>query len=238
MNILDIVLICIIALAAMIGFSKGFLNTLLSFVGNLATLIASFYLAKPLASLCNSWFKMSSAISSKIAPGIGKFFTEFTDATGSVVLENHCNATGIFRKALTLFIKPETVYTSSSSLTTSLADLAANFATMAICLIIGFILIKIGIHILAKIFDSLKKKSIAFSGLDRVLGLAIGVFKGLLFIAVVCVIASMLQTIPAVANTLDTVFENSVVGKPLYDFVTNFVNDYLSTIDFNTLLAV
>lgn len=238
MNILDIVLICLIALTAFIGFSKGFINTLLSLVGNLGSLIASFFLAKPLVGLLNSWFGLSGAISGKLTSQIGKFFTEFSSVNGSTILENHCSATGVFKKVLNYFINPETVYESNVTLSAQLGELAGNFVTMAICIIVLFILIKLGLHFLAKVFDTLKKKSLAFSGLDRVLGLAMGVLKGLILISIVCVIVSLLQTIPAVANALDTVFEGSNIGKPLYDFITNHVNGYLNTIDFNTLLAI
>ena len=238
MNILDIVLVCLVVLTAIIGFSKGFINTLLSFVGNLASLVASFYLAKPLVGLLNSWFGLSGAISGKLTSQIGTFFTEFTNANGSTILESHCNATGILKSALSYFIKPETVYESNSALSSTLGGLAGNFVSMAICMILAFIVIKLVIHFLAKVFDSLKKKSLAFSGLDRLLGLAMGVLKGLIIIAIVCVIVSLIQTIPAVANALDTVFEGSSIGKPLYDFITTHVNGYLNTIDFNTILAV
>lgn len=238
MNILDIVLICFIAIVALIGFSKGFINTLLSFIGNLASIVAAFYLAKPLASLLNSWFGLSGVISKNLTSQITNFFTSFTNATGSAIIENHCTATGILKSAFSYFIKPETVYESNTVLTTNLGNLAGNFVTMAICMLLAFILIKLAIFFLAKIFDSLKSKSLAFSGLDRVLGFAVGVLKGLIIIAVVCTIVSLIQTIPAVASALDTVFENSCVGKPLYDFITSLVNGYLETLDFNTILAI
>jgi len=238
MNILDIVLICIIVITALVGFSKGFINTLLSFIGNLASIIAAFFLAKPLASLLNSWFGLSNAISGNLTSQISTFFTEFTNASGSTILENHCSATGILKSALSYFIKPETIYESNTVLSSNLGSLAGNFVTMAICMIIAYILIKLALYFLAKIFDSLKNKSLAFSGLDRILGLAIGVLKGLIFVAIVFVIASMIQTIPAVANALDVVFEGSNIGKPLYDFITTHVNGYLNSIDFNTLLAI
>lgn len=238
MNILDIVLICFIALMALIGFSKGFINTLLSFIGNLASVLAAFYLAKPLASLLNNWFNLAGTISKNLTSQIATFFTEFTNTTGSLVLENHCSATGILKSALSYFIKPETVYENNTVLSSNLGSLAGNFVTMAICMLVAFILIKIAVYFLAKLFDSLKKKSLAFSGLDRVLGFATGILKGLVIISVVCIIAGLIQTIPAVANALDTVFENSCVGKPLYDFITMHVNEYLETLDFNTLLAI
>lgn len=237
MNILDIVIICLVVLFALIGFSKGFMNTLLSLVGNLATLVGAFYLAKPLTSLLNSTFGIVGAISKNLSIQISPFFTDFTNLAGSEVIANHCSATGILKTAFSLFIKPETVYESEEVLVSNLGNFAGSVVTMAICMLISFIIIKIALYFLAKIFDALKKKSLAFSGLDRILGLVLGAVKGLILIAVVCVIASLIQSIPAVANALDTVFTGSNVGKPLYDFITSFVNNYISQIDFNTILS-
>lgn len=238
MNILDIVLICLLVIFALIGFSKGFINTLISLVGNVASLVAAFFLAKPLATLLNGWFGLAGALSSKLTTHIGTLFTEFTQVSGADILSNYCNATGIWKTAISFFIKPETIYESNSALSSSLGSLAGNFATMAICLVISFIAIKLVLHFLSKLFSNLKEKSVAFNGLDKILGLVLGATKGLVLIAIVFIIASMLQTIPAVANALDVVFDNSNFAKPLYDFITTNVNGYLSTIDFNTLLAI
>ena len=93
------------------------------------------------------------------------------------------------------------------------------------------------LFILAKIFNGIKKKSEAINGLDRVLGLIIGTCKGLIIIGVVCVIANLLQGVPAVANALDVVFDKSVVGKAIYDFVCAIYENYLANIDINTLVT-
>jgi len=104
-------------------------------------------------------------------------------------------------------------------------------------MVIAFIIIRLIIFFLAKIFDALKKKSLAINGLDKTIGLILGIVKGLIFFAIVCVVANLLQTVPAVADALDTVFTGSNIAKPLYDFITGFVNNYISQIDFNTLLS-
>lgn len=237
MNILDIVVICIVVLVALIGFSKGFMSSLLSFIGNLGTLIASFYLAKPVTSFLNSIFGISSAIGNALNTQITNYFTDFANLSGSEIMANHCSASGILKTAFSLFIKPETMYESDEILVSSLSNFAGGVITMAISMILCFIIIRLAIFFLAKIFDSIKKKSVAINGLDRVLGLILGAAKGLIFIAIVCIIASLLQSVPAVANALDSVFTGSNVAKPLYDFITSFVNEHISQIDFNTLLS-
>ncbi len=237
MNILDIVLIVLIVLTGLIGFSKGFLNSLLSLVGSLLSFVGAFFLAKPLAELLNSWFSLGSTIGKSLSSQITPFFSSFTNATGSEILANHCSAGGILKYAFKLFINPETVYESETALASSLGLTAGNLVLMAICIILAFIVIKIVIKLLSKIFDSMKKNNKAINGLDKLLGLIMGAAKGLLIIAIVIIIANCIQTIPAVASALDTVFEGSTVAKPLYDFVSNLANSYLKNIDFNAMLS-
>ena len=237
MNILDIVLICLVVIAVLAGFVKGFLNTLLSFMGTLVSLVAAFFLARPAATLLNNWFGAAGAIGNSLTGQISTFFTEFSNLTGAEILANHCNATGFMKSALSLFINPDVTYESNVVLSQNLGNYAGNVVLMAICTVVCFILIKIAIKLLSKLFDAIKKKSLAINGLDKTLGMIFGAVKGLLFVSIVFVIASLLQSIPAVANALDVVFENSCIGKPLYDFVTGFVNGYLKNIDFNTILS-
>ncbi|MBE5746424.1 MAG: hypothetical protein E7359_03970 [Clostridiales bacterium] len=237
MNVLDIVLIVFILIIAIIGFSKGFLNSLLSLISNLLTFVGAFFAAKPLTSLLNKIFGLASTIGNSLSSQISSFFTDFTNLSGAEVLANKCTADGLLRTAFSLFIKPETIYASDEALASSLSSFAGNVVTMAISMVIAFIIIRLIIFFLAKIFDALKKKSLAINGLDKTIGLILGIVKGLIFFAIVCVVANLLQTVPAVADALDTVFTGSNIAKPLYDFITGFVNNYISQIDFNTLLS-
>ena len=236
MNVIDIVLICALVLFGLIGFAKGFLTTLLSFVGSLLSIVASTFVAKPLAGLLNSWFHIGVGIGNAVSGQIGEFFTEFASATGSEILANHCSASGMLKAAFQFLINPDTTYTRDEVINT-IGTSTGNIATIAIALIVSFILIKIIILILAKIFDAAKKKSSAINGLDKFLGFITGLVKCFIIYSVLCIIASLLQNIPAVASALDTVFNGSNVAKPIYDFITNLTQSYLSNIDFATLAS-
>lgn len=239
MNVLDIVLLCLLALTGLIGFFKGFLNTLLSFVGSTLSFVASFFLAKPLAGLLNNWFNLNATIGNSISNQISGFFQfaeGVTSATGSTILDNYCSANGFLKMAFKLLVNPDTVYTQEE-IVKSIGTASGNLILMAICLIVAFIAIKLVILILAKIFDSLKKNNKALNGTDKCIGLVIGLIKGFVIIAVICVIANLLQSVPAVANALDTVFNGSSIGKPIYEFVTNLASKYLYNIDVAALVS-
>ncbi len=238
MNILDIVVLVLLLLVALIGFWKGFLNSLLSFFSSALSVTCAFFLSKPLASLMNNWFNLGATIGNSISTKIAGFFTEFTGPlTGSEIMANECSATGILKTALNFFIKPETSYADKAEVVSKTGLSAGNLVLMAICMIVAYILIKLVIFLLSKLFGAMKKHSVAINGLDRVLGLVLGLLKGCVIVFAVFVIANLLQSIPAVANFLDTTFNNSCIAKPIYDFINNLVSSYLTKIDFNGILS-
>ncbi|MGN1207932.1 MAG: CvpA family protein [Christensenellales bacterium] len=238
MNIIDIVVLVLLLLVALIGFWKGFLGSLLSFFSSALSVTCAFFLAKPLASLMNNWFNLGATIGTSISNKIAGFFTDFAGPlTGAQIMADECSATGILKTALNFFIRPETSYADKAEVVTKAGTSAGNLILMAICMIVAFILIKLVIFLLSKLFGALKKKSVAINGLDRVLGVVLGLAKGCLIVFAVFVIANLLQSIPAVANFLDTTFNNSSIAKPIYDFINNIVSNYLTKIDFNGILA-
>ncbi|MGN1222631.1 MAG: CvpA family protein [Christensenellales bacterium] len=237
MNVLDIILVVFIAIVGLIGFSKGFIKTMLSLIGSVLSWTAAYFVAKPLVSLMDNIFNTTNKIASHIIPKITPYFTEFENKLGSEILSENCSAGGILKTAFKFFINPDTVYENSTTLTTNLGNFLAGIAVFAICMIVAFILIKLAILILSKIFDALKKDSPAFSGLDRLLGFIFGLAKSLVFIAVIFLIANLVQGVPQIATFLDKVFEGSTVAKPLYDFTTNILSKYISKFDVNSMLA-
>lgn len=238
MNIVDIVVLVLLLLTALIGFWKGFINSLLSFFSSALSLTASFFLAKPLASLMNNWFKLGATIGNAVSGQISGFFADFTtEMTGAQIMADKCSATGILKVAINFFVKPEASYADKAHVVSTVSTSAGSLILMAICLIVAYLLIKLVIFLLSKLFGAIKKKSIAINGLDRVLGLILGVAKGMIIVFAVFLVANLLQSIPAVANFLDTTFNHSCIAKPIYDFINNLVSTYLTKIDFNGILA-
>ncbi len=237
MNTIDIVVVVLLILFALIGFVRGFTNSFLSFLASIFSFSCAFYLAKPISSFLSKTFGLIEKLASLVSTRIESLFQFTGSLTGTEIMENYCSAGNFLKKAMSALIDVNATYTQES-IVKEISTGAGSLILMAICIILSFILIKIAFRLLAKLFDALKKRSIAFNGLDRVLGLILGACKALFVVGVVFVIAGLLQTVPAVANTLETVFENSTVAKPLYDFITNLVGNYINKIDFSALLAI
>lgn len=237
MAIIDIIFIGLLILFGLVGAVKGFLKTILSLASSLLSFTGAIYLAKPVVALLNNWFSVVTKLGSTLADKFLPVFTDFSSATGEVIKNEYFDKGGIIKQALSLFIDNSTVYADKTELVNELSSKAASLILIAICTILCWLLIRLAIFLLSKLFDALKKNDRAVNGMDKTLGLILGAVKGFAIIAIVFVIANLLQTSPDIASILDKVFNNSVIAKPVYDFVTTFANDYINKIDFSSLIA-
>lgn len=235
MNVLDIVLICFLILCALIGIFKGFFASLISFLGSVLSFTGAFFLAKPLATLLNNWFSLGTTLGNNISTQIAGFFDDFLlKMTGADILQNKCSATGFLKLAFQYLINPEEYY-SKEEIINTIGLSAGNLILMAICLIVAYLIIKLVLFLLSKLFSKIKKSSRAINNVDKVLGFFIGAVKGLVIFAVICVIANMLQSLPTVANALDVVFDKSVIARPIYNFVISISDKYIGALNLPSL---
>ena len=126
-------------------------------------------------------------------------------------------------------------YYSKEEIINTIGLSAGNLILMAICLIVAYLIIKLVLFLLSKLFSKIKKSSRAINNVDKVLGFFIGAVKGLVIFAVICVIANMLQSLPTVANALDVVFDKSVIARPIYNFVISISDKYIGALNLPSL---
>ena len=109
--------------------------------------------------------------------------------------------------------------------TYSVGDVA-NFMTIIATVIIMFILIKLVIWLLAKLFDSATANNSALSGLNRLFGLIFGAAKGLLIVGVGFVILSLVSHV-AFGATIREEIEKNTIASFMYNQVDTWVEDVL-----------
>ncbi len=101
------------------------------------------------------------------------------------------------------------------------------FLTVALSAVIIFILIRLAVWVVSKLFDSATASNSALSGLNRVFGLVFGVAKGL----VVC--CAILAGLYVVGNTgltknLDAKLDNTKVVSFFYKYTGDYVTEKLN----------
>ena len=101
------------------------------------------------------------------------------------------------------------------------------FLTVALSAVIIFILIRLSVWVVSKLFDSATASNSALSGLNRVFGLVFGVVKGLI---VCCAILAGLFVIgnTGLAKNLDTKLDNTKVVSFFYKYTGDYVTDKLN----------
>ena len=235
MSVLDIIVICILAIFAIAGFVKGFLNTLLSLFGNLASLSIAIVIVKPCARFLDKIFGIVKWLGNMIVNGLSGIIPDLTESTmtSDEVISYMGNNRGLIGRFASLFVDKEKTYGAGakSDLTQVLTNNMGNFAATIFTVIILFILIRIAVFILSKIFDAITKKR-ALSGLDRLLGLLLGLIKGAV---VITSVLTIMYTIAPIFPSIDTWITNSSFTNWLYGYVNQLINWLVNTVDWKSL---
>lgn len=104
----------------------------------------------------------------------------------------------------------------------------AKFLTVVLCVVVVFILIKLIVFLLAKLFDNALQNNSGFSGLNRVLGMLFGACRGIFLIACGLAICSIITWIPGVGSKVKTAIDNTKITSLVYKYVDNYVQDKIS----------
>lgn len=104
----------------------------------------------------------------------------------------------------------------------------AKFAAWIATAVIVFILIKLVIYILAKMFESVIKNSPTVSGINRVLGMIFGALKGGVMVIVGLALCTLVCQLPFIGTPTYNAIQNTIITKPIYNFVEDFVENNLT----------
>jgi len=104
----------------------------------------------------------------------------------------------------------------------------AKFGVWVITVLALFLILKLAIFILAKIFESVVKNSPAISGINRVLGMVFGIVKGAVTVLLLLVIANFAVKIPGIGDTINAKIGETKICKWVDGHVDEFVEDNLT----------
>ena len=223
MSVIDIIVIAVLLVFAIVGMVKGFLNTLLSLFSSLASLGVAIFCAKPVAKFLDSVFGIVSKIGGSIASGLSGSIKPFADGatetiTGEYVKNYLANDGLTFQERLyKLFIEDSATFTTDAEVVNYIGNRIAAVAALIIAAVVVYIVLRIAVLLLAKLFDALTKNR-AISGLDRAMGLIFGLLKGALMVCLVLGVFYLLAN-----STVQGWIDNSTVTNWIYQYVTEFV---------------
>lgn len=234
--VIDYVVIAILGIFAIIGFVKGFLNTLVSLFGNLASLAIAIILAKSVANFLNNTFTLVEKLGNWILTGIVHLLPEFIPSesmTGQQIIDS-LGAHGLLGKIIGLFVDSSVTYVDLEHLESTLSVSLGNAVLIVFTVIALFILIRIALALLSKLFDAITKNR-ALSGLDRIMGFVFGLAKGILFVGVILGALYVLNVLPFIGSWFNGLVEESVVVKWMYEYLRQFFNWVIDSVDWGAL---
>lgn len=109
-------------------------------------------------------------------------------------------------------------------LQTFTVEKAAYYCAIVLSAVVVWILIKIAIWLLARLFDSAVSSNSALSGLNRLLGLLFGAAKGLLIVGVLFALSTV---VGIVSDSLSTKINNEINDPAKNNSISRFVYSYV-----------
>lgn len=104
----------------------------------------------------------------------------------------------------------------------------AKFCTWLVTLIVLFLIIKLVIYILSKIFESVTNNSPTLSGINRVLGMLFGFLKGVAYVAISLALCSAVSDVPVIGTAITNKIAETKVTSYAYKYVDDFVEKELT----------
>lgn len=239
MHYIDIILIAILLIFTFIGFKRGLIDSVLSLFGTLASLVIAIFVAKPFAGFLEKILHISKFYTDKITPAITKASASFSTVvegeaiTANQALESSSLST-LLKKIFGFFTK-NTVINVGETPAEVFAKLFAGVLVLLTAGIVAFILIKLAVFIIGKIFDAIFSNHV-LNSVDKFLGVVFGLAKGALVVAILLA-ATVFIAPTSFGAKVTTEIEKTKITKIAYEPITNFVESKVQSIDFNKIVS-
>ena len=234
--ILDIVVLCVIVIAGILGFRKGFLKTILGFFSWFVCILIAVFLAKYVAKLLNGIHDFAGLIGRNLAKNFAKqgdYFTkpinEFGFADKAEFILAIPEGTNKFLSQLIKVVVGSSKFDLSS--TDTMANVVGNGIGSIVMVIIAgvlvFIVLRIVVALLSKIFDKISK-TVVLGGLDKILGAVFAVLRVAAVIFMLSLVVVILSLLPFVNRTITPLIqENTFFVKLIYNLTNKFVSKFI-----------
>lgn len=228
--IIDIIIAAFLVLYLFVGLKKGFMKMVISLLGAIVTMIAVIFLAEPFARFLSSFIPFDSWITAPIqgwVEGLGDFTTITVPSTAeemTAILTDQMGIPGFISSIIGPWLFG--AIPSSAAGITAAGAVASSISWIIVLAISGlllFILIRIAVFLLQKLFKKLTQ--IKFIGaVDRVFGMVLGVAKGYLIVLIALTLITAMSALSFMQPVNNQISE-STITKWLYEH--NFISNWI-----------
>lgn len=236
--ILDIAVVLFLLIFAIVGFKKGFLKGLVGLVGTVVAFIIAILCAAPLAEFVENNFGMTTGIANSIESalnGVEGFNVPLTDEGLSTALSN-LGLPG-FLSDMIISVVSQLSIEGDPTIAQVVAPVIAGFLATAICGVILFIVSAILLNLFAGLLSKVFDKIPVIGAINHILGLALGLVKGLIFVYIILGVLSLipvqgLQDVLAQTTVINWLYEMNLIMlaienisalTPIVEYVQGFI---------------
>ena len=238
--IIDIAVIIIIVGYAVAGLAKGFIESLLKFLGTIGALAAAIFGARPVLNLVNGMVNISNLFANLVLNflnGQSEVFSQtITDEATRQNIIDTIRGSELFSVLKDFMIGLVQDAEIGSNVGEVISGPIGYIISVVVVAIVIFLLVKLIVLILSKLFDSRDAERGGKSGMDRTLGLFLGTAKGIVFVLALLLTTSLLTYIPFISNNVTPCINETHVVKPTYNFVNEKVETFIQTQDWNEII--
>lgn len=233
--IIDIAIVLALVIFGIIGFRKGFLHSVISLFSWAACLTVAIFTAKYVAGWINGIYNFSALIGNGIEKSFTGMHEVFAQAINTFESKDALLASAMDASSNGLLDQLIKVVFSNSAVDMASTQTVASFLgaslgqiiMVVISGILVFIVLKIAVHLLTKLFDKIAKTKI-LGTLNKILGLILGAVKAGLVIVVLNIVLVALSMIPAINTTVTPIItENTKVEKFIYNKTDELFGKYI-----------
>ena len=233
--VIDIVIVAALVIFAIIGFSKGFLKSVISLFSWVVCVGVAVLVAKYVAGWLNGIFNFSGLIGDKISVALANtndYFkstiADYNGDKGAIISAIPADINGLLKQLVKVVIENNNVpLESDATIASYVGGSLGGIIMVIIAGVLVFIVLKILLALLSKLFDNIAKTKV-LGVLNKVLGLVFGVIKAGLVIIVFNFILVGLSLIPAVNNTIKPLIQdNTHIEKVIYNQTDKFVGKHV-----------
>ena len=233
--IIDVLIVASIVIFGIIGFRKGFLKSFISLFSWVVCIVIAIFTAKYVAGWINGIYDFSSLIGDKITSGLNstnEFFSQAInsfDSKEDIIASLPSDLNGMLSQLIKVVLSNTNIDVANETRTIG-SLVGASLGQICMVIIAGilvFIVLKIVIALLNKLFDKISNTRI-LGTLNKILGLVLGVLKAGCVIIILNGILVALSLVPAVNNTITPLIQdNTHVERVIYNETDKFIGKYV-----------
>ncbi len=231
---IDIIIVAIVAIFSIIGYKKGLLKSVLSIFSWGVCILIAIFTAKHVAGWLNHIKDFSGLIGNKISKSLIKsneFFALNINLFGgkdALINAIPSNVNSLTQQLIKVVFSSNKVdFSNSDSIGSVVGESLGHIAMIVITGILIFIVLMIIIALLRKIFGNIEKTTI-LGGLNKFLGLILGIIKATLIVGIINLFLVASSLIPFVNKTITPIIkENTYVERYAYKATDKLFEKYV-----------